>query len=114
MNPDASCLVAIPEKASPLVHASFVHLDVMVLAQVLFESYPGIHKMLRASFFLAEVFVTVIAVGEMRVFSETDMDSVRRLQMLGNARIASQMASAVLTNGHGWWFVACCFSASSW
>jgi hypothetical protein len=86
--------------AFSLIHASFVHFHVMLFVQMLLQSYSAIHKVLGASLFLSQIFVTIVTVRQMRVFSQPDMNSVFGFQVFGNAAVASQMTLAILTDGH--------------
>lgn len=72
----------------------------MVLVEMFFQSYSAIHKVLGATLFLPQILVTVDAVGQVRVVSQSYVYSMASLQMLGDAAIAAQMAATVLTDGH--------------
>jgi hypothetical protein len=83
-----------------------MHMDGMALVQVLFQGLPLIHKAgLVRIMFLAQIFVAIIAVGEVRVFAQSHMDPMLWIQMLGNGAVGSpEMAIAILTKCHGWLF----------
>lgn len=80
-----------------------MHLNGVAFVQVLFQRLPLIHKarLVGIMFLVAQIFVTIHTVGEVRVFSESDVDCMVLVQMLRNVPVRSQVGVAILTKGHG-------------
>jgi hypothetical protein len=86
-----------------------VHVDVMVLHQVLFHRPAAVGE---AHVLPTQVLVTVVAVRQVRVASQSDVDPVSIQQVPFNGTVRIQTAMAIFTESHdgfpltATWFLA--------
>jgi hypothetical protein len=81
------------------LHTAFMHLDMMRFFKVFLQGSSKIDKV--SLILTSEVLVAVVAVGQMRIVSQSYVNPVHFVQMLGDFPVAAQMTVAVFTVSHG-------------
>ena len=80
-----------------------MHLHLMEFVQMLFEGLSLVDIGL-GCLFLSQIFVTILTICQMRVFSQSNVNVVGLFEMLGNGAVRpAQMAMAIVAKRHGAW-----------